>query len=75
MVGGSTHLDSTELLIEGASSWIISEKKLPTGRNDMVGISINNKIFMTGTIEIAQYKHSIYRVFKKRILLRRCVIF
>ena len=54
------NLDSTELLIEGATSWIISEKKLPTARHDMVGVSINNKIFMTGTIEIAQYKSIIY---------------
>jgi len=45
------YLDSTELLIEGAASWIISDKKLPTGRLDMVGISINNKIFMTGGID------------------------
>jgi len=42
------YLDSTELLIEGDASWTISEKKLPTGRSDLVGISINNKIFMTG---------------------------
>jgi len=44
-------LDTTELLIEGAASWIISEKKLPTGRSILVGVSINNKIFMTGGID------------------------
>ena len=53
------YLDSTELLIEGGASWTISEKTLPTGRMDFVGISINNKIFMTGTIEIAQLKKNI----------------
>jgi len=42
------YLDSTELLIKGDESWIISEKKLPTGRFGLVGISINNKIFMIG---------------------------
>ena len=54
------YLDSTELLIEGGASWTISEKTLPTGRMDFVGISINNKIFMTGTIEIAQFKRFMY---------------
>ena len=61
------HLDSTELLIEGATSWIISEKKLPTERFDLVGISINNRIFMIGTIEIAQCKNFlIYTVIVNR---------
>jgi len=45
------NLDTTELLIEGAASWIISEKKLPTERFDLVGISINNRIFMIGGVD------------------------
>ena len=67
-------LDTTELLIEGAASWIISEKKLPTRRDGLTGVSINNKIFMTGTVKIAQYKKIIFlhisSFFMKGVLMK-----
>jgi len=40
-------VDSTELLEATATSWTFAGN-LPTARRDLVGISLNNQIFMTG---------------------------
>ena len=45
MTGGL--VSSTELLEATATSWTFAGN-LPTARRDLVGISLNNQIFMTG---------------------------
>ena len=41
------YVSTTELLIEGASEWTFAGD-LPTGRHDLKGASVNNRIFMLG---------------------------
>ena len=42
-----SYLSSTELLTEGSSSWVAAGS-LPSGREGLRGVTINNKIFVTG---------------------------
>ena len=47
MVGGMVELASTEILVEGSSSWKFAET-LVMGRRDIKTITLNNEIFMMG---------------------------
>ena len=48
-MGVVSTMTSTEILIEGQSQWKVPVNgDLPSRRSSMAGISINNKIFMTG---------------------------
>jgi len=49
IMGVVSTMTSTEILIEGQSQWKVPVNgDLPSRRSSMAGISINNKIFMTG---------------------------
>ena len=43
----SNYLDSTEIYTDGGSSWVDAEP-LPQGAIGLQGVSVDNKIFMTG---------------------------
>ena len=47
VLGQDVALDSTELLVQGASSWT-SSGSLPTPRYNFAGATLNNKIIVTG---------------------------
>ena len=45
---GNNRLDSTELLLPSATSWIYSSA-LPSPRSGLSGATLNNKVVVTGT--------------------------
>ena len=49
--------DSTELLVQGATSWAISGP-LPSPRQVLRAVTLDNKIFVTGTYSI--YRQGLY---------------
>ena len=46
--GGDNRLDSTELLLPSATSWIYSGA-LPSPRSSLRGATLDNKVIVTGT--------------------------
>ena len=49
--------DSTELLVQGATSWA-SSGPLPSPRQVLRAVTLDNKIFVTGTYSI--YRQGLY---------------
>ena len=45
---GWDYLDTTELLLPSATSWLYSYANLPSPRYRLRGATLNNKIVMTG---------------------------
>ena len=48
LADGWDSLDTTELLLPSATSWVYSYANLPSPRHRLRGATLNNKIVMTG---------------------------
>ena len=51
--GSQVRLDTTEVLVEGGTAWR-QVGKLPTPLGGLTGVSMNNEIYMIGTIFITR---------------------
>ena len=72
--GTSTKLSSTEILTEGSQSWRIVGP-LPYSVDGLRGVSLNNRIIMTGNIATILYHNNLNKLQVDKIVMLSMIIF